>query len=127
MYWTLNNFTHFLDFVSAVSGCVSIFAFAFLVSVPVGIRISAVKLKTFALSLLIEKYKSIIKKKGKKHDNIVLPAKTKLNIIKVLIFKVLVDSYINNDEFVSMTNVLTKCSKMKEEINNPKDASKYAI
>ena len=56
-----------------------------------------------------------------------LPAKTKLNIIKVLIFKVLVDSYINNDEFVSMTNVLTKCSKMKEEINNPKDASKYAI
>ena len=56
-----------------------------------------------------------------------LPAKTKLNTIKVLIFKALVDSYINNDEFVSMTNVLTKCSKMKEEIDNPKNASKYAI
>ena len=36
--------------------------------------------------------KSIIKKKKKKHDEIVLPGKAKLNTIKVLISKSLINS-----------------------------------
>ena len=43
---------------------------------------------------------SKINKKKKKHDKIVLLAKTKLNYIEMLISKVLIDSYINHDEFV---------------------------
>ena len=46
----------------------------------------------------LEKYKSIIKKKKKKHDKIVLLGKSKLNTIEVLISKVLIDSYISHDE-----------------------------
>ena len=34
------------------------------------------------------------------------PEKTKLNTIELLISKVLVDSYINHDEFASLKNVL---------------------
>ena len=45
------------------------------------------------------------KKKKKKHDKIVLLGKDKLNTIEVLISKVLIDSYISHDEFVSMNNV----------------------
>ena len=50
-----NFFEHFLVFVSAFSGRVSISAFALLVGVPVGIASSAVELKNCALTAVIKK------------------------------------------------------------------------
>ena len=49
-------------------------------------------------------YKSIIKKKEKKHSNVVVLAKSKLNIKEVVISKALVDSNTSHDEF-AVTNV----------------------
>ena len=56
---------------------------------------SAAEIKICEITAGIKKYKSIIKKK-KKHDKIVLLWKNKLNAIKVLISKALIDSYIMN-------------------------------
>ena len=53
----------------------------------------------------IKKYKSIIKKKKKKHNKIVLLAKSKLNNMEVLIFNALIDSVISHDEYVLINNV----------------------
>ena len=64
--------------------------------------------------------KSIIKKKKKEHDKIVLLAKSKLNSIEVLISKALIDSVISHDEFVLIINVLKEYEEMKEEIKNLK-------
>ena len=50
-------------------------------------------------------YKSIIMKKKKKHDKMVLLGKDKLNIIEILIFKALIDSYISHHEFVSVMTI----------------------
>ena len=50
----------------------------------------------------------------KKHDKIVLLAK-KLNTIEVLISKLLIDSYINHDELISI-NVLRDYNEIKEEM-----------
>ena len=47
----------------------------------------------------------MIKKKRKKHDKIVLLAKSKLNNIEDLISKTLIDSNISHDEFVLRNNV----------------------
>ena len=70
---TYNNFKHFLLFISAVTGCVSISAFASLVGIPIEITSSAVELTTSPITAGIEKDNSIIKrKKMKKHDKIVL-------------------------------------------------------
>ena len=102
----LNYFEHFLVFVSELSDCVSISAFASLVGFPVGIASSAVGLKICAITVGIKKFKSIIKEKRKKHEKIVSLAKAKLNTIEVFISKALIDSYINHDEFVSVNNVL---------------------
>ena len=55
-----------------------------MVGIPIGIMSSAVGLKTFAITAGIKKYKSIIKKKKKKHDKIELLAKSKSSSIKVL-------------------------------------------
>ena len=81
----LNYIEHFLILDSKISECISISAFASLLSIPIGITSSAVELKLCAIATGSKKYKSIIKKKKKKHDKIVLSAKFKLNKIEILI------------------------------------------
>ena len=116
----LNYIEHFLILAPKTTVCTSIFAFASLIGIPIGIASSAIGLKICAITAGIKKYKSIIKKKKKKHDKIVLLAKSKLNRIEVLIAKALIDLNINHDEFVLINNVLKKYNKMKEEIKNLK-------
>ena len=57
----------------------------------------------------------------------VLLGKDKLNTIKVLICKSLIDSYIIHDEFVSVNNILRKYNEMKTEIKNPETSVEYII
>ena len=87
-------------------------------------RNSAVGFKIYAITAAIKKYKSIIKKKRKKDDKIVLLAKSKLNNIEVIISKALIDSNISYDEFVFINNVLKEFYDMKEEIKNSNDKYK---
>ena len=63
----------------------------------------------------------------KRHDKIVLLGKTKLDTIKVLILKVLIDLYISHDEFVSVNNTLRVYDEMKEETKNPKTSVEQTI
>ena len=65
---TLNYIEHFLILGSTITGCVSISAFASLVGIPIGIASSTIGLKICVITAGIKKYKSIIKKKKKKHD-----------------------------------------------------------
>ena len=97
---TLNYIEHFLILASTVTGCILIFAFAFLLSIPIGIASSAIGLKICAITARIKQYNSIIKKKKKKHGKVVLLAKSKLYSIEVLISKTLMDSVISYDGFV---------------------------
>ena len=84
---TLNYIEHFLILGSTITGCVSIFAFSSLVGIPVGITSSTIGLKICAIITGIKKYKSIIGEREKKHDKIVLLAKSKLNRIEVFVSK----------------------------------------
>ena len=86
--------------------------FASLFCVPVGITSTAVGIKICAIIARIKKYKSIIKRKKKKHDEMVLLWKDTLNSIEVLISKTLIDSCINHDEFVSVNNALRKYNQI---------------
>ena len=105
-----------LILASTVTGRVSISAFTSLVAVPVGITSSPVKLKIYAITTGIKKYKSIIKKKKKKHNEIVLLGKSKLNTIEDLIFKALNNSYISHDKFVSLNSESKEYTEMEQEI-----------
>ena len=60
---------------SKVTGYVSISA---IVAIPVGIASSAVGIKIRAITAEIKKYKSVIKKKKKRDDKLVLLAKSNL-------------------------------------------------
>ena len=87
----LNYIKHFLILASAITGCAS------LVAIPIGITSSAIGLKNCTITAAIKKYKSIIMKKKKKHDKIVLLAKSKLNSIEALISKALINSVISHN------------------------------
>ena len=90
---------------STITGCISISAFVSLLGIPIGITNSAIGLKICAITVGIKKFKSIIKKKKKKHDKIVLLAKSKLNKIEVLVSKALIDSNITHDKFILINNI----------------------
>ena len=91
-----------------------------MIVITIGITSYAIGLKLCATTAGIKKYKSIIKKKKRKYDKTVLLAKSKLNSIKVLISKDLIDSVISHDEFVLINNVLKEYNEMKEKIKNLK-------
>ena len=61
------------------------------------------------------------KKKKKKHDKIVLLAKSKLDSTEVLSSKVLVDSNISHDQFILIHNLLRKFVIQWETIENSSD------
>ena len=109
----LNYIGHLPILVSAATGCISISAFASSVGIPTGSTSSAIGLKICAITAGIKTYKSIIKKRKKKHDKIVLLAKSKSNTIEVLIFKALINSNISREEFVLINIVLKKFYDMK--------------
>ena len=86
-----NYINNLLIVISAITGCVSISAFASLLGMPIGIKSSAIVIKNCVITEGIKRYNSINKKNKKKHDKIVLLAKSKLNSIEILISKVLID------------------------------------
>ena len=109
----LNYVEYLLILISTITGWVSISAFASLADTPVGVTSSPVGINIRSIIARIKKYKSIIKKKKKKHDKTVLLGKDKLNTIEVLICKSLIYSCISHDEFVSVNNVLREYNEMK--------------
>ena len=96
------------------------FCFCFFAWYSYLITSSARGLKICAIAPGIKKYKSIIKKKKKKHDRIVLPSKSKSNGIEVLVSKALINSNVSPDEFVLINNVLKQYDDIKEEIKKLK-------
>ena len=84
---TLNYIEHFL-ILASITGCIWLSVFASLLGIPIGITSSAIGLKVCVIAARIKKYKSIIEKKKKKHNKRVVLAKSKLNSIEALIYKV---------------------------------------
>ena len=94
---TLNYIEHFLFLGAAITGCISISAFASLVGVSIGIASSTVGLKICPITAAIKIYKSIIKKKKKNPNKIAFLPKSNLNSIEVLIPKASIYSFISHD------------------------------
>ena len=115
-----NYIEHFPILASVITECVLISAFISLFGIPIRTTSSVIGLNICAITAGIKKYKSIIKKKRKKHDEIVLLAKSTLNDINILISMALINSNIIHDEFVLINNVLTEYGNVKEEIKNLK-------
>ena len=88
---------------------------------------SAVEMTICTITARIKKYKSIIKKKKKKHNKIVFLWNTKLDPIEFLISKSLIDSYISHDESVSVNYLLREYNEMKQQIKKSVEQATYIL
>ena len=108
----LNYIEHLLILASTVNEYVSITTITSLVYNPVGIASLAGETNICAVTAVIKKCISMIKKM--KHDKILLLANDKLNAIEILSSKVLIYSSISHNKFVSVKNVLQEYEDMKK-------------
>ena len=99
--------------LSATSGGVSIILFTSAVGAPVGIA-SAIFTLIFSLTTgIVKKLLSITRNKKKKHDKILMLAKSKLNSIETLVSQALIDLEISHEEFVTILKERDKYDKIK--------------
>ena len=110
VFRVFNYIEYLLTLISTVTECISISAFASLVGIPIGITSSAIGLKICVITVGIKKCKSMFKKKKKKHDKILLLAKSKLNGV----------INISHDQFVLVNNVPKEFYDIKEISPNNK-------
>ena len=87
---------------------------------PVGIVSASFTLIFSITTGIIKKLLSTTIKKKKKHDQILMLAKSKYNSIEVLISQALNDIDINHKQFITILNEKDKYEKMKEDIEEQK-------
>ena len=100
--------------LSATTEGISICSFTSIVGAPVGIASASFTLFFSLTTGIVKKLLSITRKKKKKHDNILMLAKSKVNSIEALISQELMDMQISYEEFVAIFKERDKYEKMKE-------------
>ena len=104
--------------LSATSGGVSIISFTSIVGAPVGIASASLTLFFSLTTRIVKKLLNITRNKKKKHDKILMLAKSKLNSIKTLISQALIAMETSHEEFVSISKEKDKYEKMNENLRS---------
>ena len=104
--------------LSAASGGVSIILFTSIDGAPVGIASASLTLFFSLTTGIVKKLLNITRNKKKKHDKILMLAKSKLNSIETLISQALIDMDISHEEFVRILKEKDKYGKMKENLRS---------
>ena len=102
----------------ARSSGVSIISFTSIIGVPAGIASASFALIFSITAGIIKKLLSTTIKKKKKHDQILMLAKSKYNSIEALISQALIDIDISHEEFITILKEKDKNEKMKENIKD---------
>ena len=109
------------NWLSATSCRVSIISFMNVVGAPVGIASASFTLIFSLTTGIIKKLLSITRNKKKKHDKILMLAKSKLNSIKTLLSQALINLEISHEEFIPIYKEKDKYKKMKENVRNVRE------
>ena len=113
--------------LSATSGGVSIISFTSAVVAPVGIASASFTLIFSLTTGIIKKLLNITRNKKKKHDKILMLAKSKLNSIETLISQALIDMEISHEEFIAIFKEKDQYKKMKENLRSENEKQKIMI
>ena len=113
-----------INVLSATTGGVSIISFTSIFGAPVGIASASFTLIITLTTGILKKLLNIARNKKKKHDKILMLAKTKLNSIETLISQALIDMVISHEEFITILNEKDKYEKMKDNLRSENE--KYA-
>ena len=104
--------------LSATSGGVSIISFTSITGAPVGIASASFTLIFSLTTGIVKKLLNITRNKKKKHDKILMLAKSKLNSIETLISQALIDMEISHEKFITILKEKDKYEKIKDNLRS---------
>ena len=119
----ISNYIAFLDYfdkslnvLSILSGIISVASFAIIIGVPAGIVGASCSFTFSITSGFVKRLFKKIRSKKKKHNKIVMLARSKLNSIESKISKALMDNEISHEDFDAIINEEKKYRELKESI-----------
>ena len=130
----LNKYVTIFDYIdkiliilSATTGGISIISFTTTIGAPVGIASASFTLIFSITTGIVKKLLNITGKKKKKHDQILMLAKSKFNSIETLISQVLNVTEISHEEFITIFKEKDRYGKMKENMRDTNENEKQEI
>ena len=102
--------------MSVTTGSFSIASFATVIGASVGIVSASFSLAFSIFTGLIKKLLKTIRSKKKKHNKVVMLARSKLNTIENKISEALIKNKISHGDFETIINEEKKCRGLKESI-----------
>ena len=109
--------------LSASFATLSIASYAAVVGIPVGIAGSSLTLIITISTGINKSLLKVIKKRKKKHNKIIALAKSKLNMIDILLSSALNDSKISHEEFTNIIDEKNIYENIKENIKDTAELS----
>ena len=117
----LSNYISFFDYfdkflivLSVTSGGVSIASFATVIGGPIGITSASLSLAFSLCTGLVKTLLKATRNKKKKHNKIVMLARSKLNIIESKISEALINNQISHEDFITIINEERNYRELKE-------------
>ena len=128
---SLDYFDKSFNVLSIFSGSISVASFASVIGAP-AVIIGASCSFTFSItSGFVKRFLKTIRNKKKKHNNIVMLARSKLNSIENKISNTLMDNEISHEDFETIINEENKYRELKESIrmmnSHRSDAEKVSL
>ena len=119
----LSKYIYFFDYfdkslivLSVTSGGVSIASFATVIGAPIGITTASLSLAFSLFTGLVKKLLKATRNKKKKHNKIVMLARSKLNSIESKIPEALISNHISHEDFITTVNEERNFRELKESI-----------
>ena len=102
--------------LSVTTGSISIASFATVIGAPVGMMSASCSLAFSITTGFVKKFMKTIRNKKKKHNKIVMLARSKLNSIESKISEALINNEISHEDFMTIINEEMKYRELKESI-----------
>ena len=113
---SFDYFDKSLIVLSVATGSISIASFATVIGAPVGIMSASCSLAFSITTGFVKMFLKTIRNKKKKHNKIVMLARSKLNSIESKISEALINNEISHEDFVTIINEEKKYEKLKKRI-----------
>ena len=102
--------------LSVTTGSISIASFATVIGSPVGMMSTICSLEFSITTGIVKQLSKIVRNKKKKHNKIVMLARSKLNSMESKISEALINNEISHEDFMTIINEEIKYRGIKESI-----------
>ena len=113
---SFDYFDKSLIVLSVATGSISIASFATVIGAPVGMMSASCSLAFSITTGFVKKFLKTTRNKKKKHNKIVMLARSKLNSIESKISEALINNDICHEDFMTIINEEKKYRELKESI-----------